>query len=73
MEFERELSQLDNVPNEYQHTGTSQGEKANRKCAGEIVDDTDHGLGQHECDGSRDSMKEFDEAEQYDTAEEEYG
>ena len=71
MEFERELSQLDNIPNE-QHTGTSRREKANRKSIEENLDDTAHGLGQHECDVSRDSVKEFDEAEQYDTAEE-YG
>ena len=74
MEFERELLQLDGHVHNKQHTGTSQGEKVNRKITGENlqVDDTDHGLGQHECDGSRDSMKEFDEGDQYDTAEE-YG
>ena len=74
MEFERELSKLDesNVLVKHRHTGTSQGEKANGKITGENLDDTDHGLEQHECDGSKDSMKEFDDAEQYDTAEE-YG
>ena len=74
MEFERELSQLDqnNSPKYQQHTATSQREKANRKITGENVEDIDHGLEQHACDGSRDSMKEFDEGDQYDTAEE-YG
>ena len=72
IEFERELSQLDEdkIHTEQLHTGTSQGPKANSKSTGENLDDTDPGLGQHECDGSKDSMKEFDDGEQYDTAEE---